>query len=355
MKTKVKEYSLLVLLNRFIRDMRKGRKLQRNGKRIRSGTFRNYYFLYKMLSDFSVLKGFPLRIVTNTRMTSNILKIEKKYWSEFYRKFTDYLYTDLDCYDNYVGQQIKLLRAFLKYLRDEKNLQSGAFYRMFYVPSEDIQIVVLSPERLNFLISDKMFEKSLPARLQRIKDTFVFGCAVALRFSDLMSLKPANLERTNERVYLKVLSIKTQTFTRIKLPVHTIAILNKYRKNRKYLLHRISCLNMNLYLKELMERAGWTETFVRTRMKRGIPVEIYRFKKKSSYRFCDMVTTHTMRRTAITSLLSVGMPENIVRTISGHAAGSKEFYRYVTYSQTHMDQETDLAFEKLGKKQLKLA
>ncbi|MBK6987035.1 MAG: hypothetical protein IPH33_01655 [Bacteroidetes bacterium] len=48
-----------------------------------------------------------------------------------------------------------------------------------------------------------------------------------------------------------------------------------------------------------------------------------------------------MRRTAITTLLNLGMPEHMVRKISGHATGSKEFFRYVQYSQSFLDQETD--------------
>ena len=36
-----------------------------------------------------------------------------------------------------------------------------------------------------------------------------------------------------------------------------------------------------------------------------------------------------MRRTAITTLLLIGVDEISVRRISGHAPGSKEFYKYV--------------------------
>jgi hypothetical protein len=54
-----------------------------------------------------------------------------------------------------------------------------------------------------------------------------------------------------------------------------------------------------------------------------------------------------MRRTAITTMLRLGMNEQAVRRISGHAAGSKEFYRYVAYSQTFLDTETDRIFDRL--------
>jgi len=55
-----------------------------------------------------------------------------------------------------------------------------------------------------------------------------------------------------------------------------------------------------------------------------------------------------MRRTAITSMLCLGMPEHLVRKISGHAANSKEFFRYVLLSQSFIDDETDKVFDKLA-------
>ena len=74
--------------------------------------------------------------------------------------------------------------------------------------------------------------------------------------------------------------------------------------------------------------------------------------KRTAYRFCDLVTTHTMRRTAITTMLSLGVPEQVVRKISGHSAMSKEFFRYVAFAQSYQDQETSRMFEKLKEKQL---
>jgi intergrase/recombinase len=40
-------------------------------------------------------------------------------------------------------------------------------------------------------------------------------------------------------------------------------------------------------------------------------------------------------------MLQLGMPENIVRKISGHAPNSKEFYRYIQVAQDWQDEETE--------------
>jgi hypothetical protein len=56
-----------------------------------------------------------------------------------------------------------------------------------------------------------------------------------------------------------------------------------------------------------------------------------------------------MRRTGITTMLCLGMNEQLVRKISGHSANSKEFYKYVSYAQSYLDNEINIVHEKLVK------
>jgi hypothetical protein len=43
----------------------------------------------------------------------------------------------------------------------------------------------------------------------------------------------------------------------------------------------------------------------------------------------------------------LGVDENTVRRISGHAPGSKEFYRYVVISQTYLNEKVRAAHNQL--------
>jgi len=174
-----------------------------------------------------------------------------------------------------------------------------------------------------------------------------------LRVSDLMQLKLYNLEIIDEHYYLKVISKKTQSQTRIRLPEHAIEIINRYRGKQRTLLPQISLFNLNNNIRQLMETAGWTDPCIKSRSKQG---KIITIPKNSSpgqaYRFCDLVSSHTMRRTAITTMLRLGMPEHLVRKISGHSAGSKEFFRYVALSQLYIDSETEIMFNKFHQKSM---
>ena len=248
-----------------------------------------------------------------------------------------------------MGSVIKDIRTFFNYLVIERNLRITNHFRQFYVPHEQIQILVIDGNQLNYLIHDQEFEQKLRPVMKEVKDIFVIGCNVSLRYSDLIELKRDNLEKINQDYYLKVQSQKTKIYTRIKLPNYAVEIFKRYSKRGKRLLPYFNLVRLNIYLKQLAEFAGWTQEVVKTRKKRGVAEVVYKNKKlRTHYRFCDLISSHTMRRSAITTMLSLQMPEHLVRKISGHAANIKEFHKYVAISQNYLDAETDKVFEKLG-------
>jgi integrase len=137
-------------------------------------------------------------------------------------------------------------------------------------------------------------------------------------------------------------------YTSIKLPDYAVDIIKKYETNGVKLLPEMSIQWFNEKLKVFAKLFPDNFEIVKTRERRGKQVVIYKDPNdKIHYRLSDHVTTHTMRRTAITTMLNLGMPEYIVRKISGHAANSKEFFKYVRLSQNIVDQETDKFFEKI--------
>jgi len=211
-----------------------GKRLQKNGRSMRKRSIDTYLALQKNLQQYSIEKNKVLRIRDIDRLnTTRARIIERNYWERFYFGFTEFLYEKAD--DNYVGSQIKLLRAFFNYLNERMEPAVGDFYKQFYATKEEVPVVVLYPERLNFLIYDKEFEKKLPKHLKKHKDMFVFGCSTALRFSDLVNLKPSNLEHLNNNVYVSYRSIKTSTYTRVYLPDYAKDILKKYKRRKKSL------------------------------------------------------------------------------------------------------------------------
>jgi len=339
-----KKYNFLILFNQFINASKSGKRLKKDGSKIRHSTIQAYITVRDELLRFSLEENFELLVCDLSNLTENELKKEKLYWKDFYIRYLNHIYAR-GGYDNYAGHHFKVIRTFFNYLKTEKLIFTGDIHKGFYVRRENVPIVVVSPEQLQFLIYDEEFKHRLPGYLERTKDVFIFGCTVGLRFSDLMKLTKNNLETTLAGIYLRVRSIKTSSDTKMKLPAYAIAILNKYR-GLKTLLPVLSNNRLNINIKELCELAGWTFEVGKQRQRRGVDKTISRHG--TPYRFCDLVTTHTMRRTSITILLSLGMPEVIVRKISGHSEMSKDFYRYVNYAQQFIDKETERVFHTLA-------
>jgi len=231
----------------------------------------------------------------------------------------------------------------------DKGFSIGAFHKSFYVNKEDIPVIVLQPDQLRYLINDEDLESSLSDKLKRVKDIFVFGCSVALRVSDLLSLTSENLLSSNGNYYLNVKAKKSGATTSIKLPDYCRSIIDKYENQYPTLLPSISDVKLNIYLKELARHCNWIDPNIKKRSKRGKESVIFKDEKQRPHEFADLITSHTMRKTAITTMLRLGMPERIVKEISGHSPNSTAFYKYVEISQNDIDKYLDLTSKKLRK------
>jgi len=334
-------------MQQFINACVSGRRVLPSGKKAGKTTIGQYLFVAKLLRQFENQQREPLRICLLHRCSMRVIQQEKNYWNRFYKKFAHFLYRQKKYYDQYAGSVFKVIKVLFRYLTVEKAFPVGEFYKKFRTPTEHFTPVVLTPSQLRFLIIDSEFERLLSACLKRTKDIFVFGCTVGLRFSDLMRVRQNDIQYRQDDTSLALHTHKTGTEVHIPLPDYAIRIIEKYKcKAKPYILPRISNSNFNYNIKKMIRLAGWDHTVLRIRHRQGIAVEIKTGKGKC-YRFYDHVTAHTMRRTAITTLLLMGVDETSVRRISGHAPGSKEFYRYVILVQDYLNAKVKEAHKKL--------
>ncbi len=332
----------------FIKVSSSGRRLTASGRRITGGTISGYTYVLRLLAEYEEDQKCRLRIQLLHRTSLKILKREKSYWSRFFISFSSFLFKKKGYYDHYVASVIKIIKTFFNYLSKEKGYVIGNYHISFRVPVQHSTPIVLSPAQLQFLISNKEFENSLNKYQKRAKDIFVFGCTVGLRVSDLMGLKKSNIITSGDNTFLSVYTKKTGTEVRIPLPGYAIEIIhrNRYRSSR-HLLPQVSVTNLNIQFKKIVLLAGWDHSIPKMLSYRGRMIEV-RTADGHTWPFYQHITAHTMRRTAITTLLTMGVPENIVRKISGHAPGSREFYKYVGLAQEYLNQEVLKAFKKLS-------
>lgn len=109
----MKKSTLVIpLFKQMIRETETGKRLKKNGERIKPSSIQNYTYVLQNLVQFSSDTNFELRICDASKLDKRELQSEKVYWKKFYQKFTEFLYKK-GCHDNYVGANIKVIRVFL--------------------------------------------------------------------------------------------------------------------------------------------------------------------------------------------------------------------------------------------------
>lgn len=345
----MKQFLLVPYFHEFIRVSANGKRRTASGKRLTEGTVQQYQMVVQYLEGFEATLPQPLRIHLLYKQTQRQFQHESNYWKKIKRAFEQYLRKQHQCFDVYIAAVFKILKTFFNYLRKEKGLPVGEFHRQFRLPSYQYQPVLVDTFQLQRLIHDAQLHNSLQKHLAASLDLFIIGCLVGLRYIDLISLKKTSLSIHNDQYYLQVLTQKTGTQVNIPLPAYAVTIIARLKQKKGTLLFkRISNTNFNRHLKQIMEQAGYTHSVPKLRYSQGRLLEL-KTKSGNSYRFCYHISSHTMRRTAITNLLVLGVPELLVRKISGHAPGSKEFYRYVSLAQDYTNHHLSEAYNKLLK------
>lgn len=334
----------LTEMRKFIAHSRNGIRRMPNGARIQHATIVNYEAVYAVLARYESDTAEDLLIPLALKDQQREFKQLVRFWTRFRHKYISYLYR-CGYKDVYVGLHLKVIRVFLNWLKKQRTYQVKGYEGLFTLPAEQLPVIALTTEHLQLLLNSG-FKTSLSAQLQETLDLFLFGCATGLRYSDLEALAARNIQRINGSVYLVTTSQKTRTETLVKLPEFARDILNARRSMIK-LLPFPSKPEFNMRVKALGAAAGWTQVVGKYRMQNGKRVEV-KTKYGKSYRFCDLLSSHVMRKTTITTLLMAGVPEHAVRRISGHAPNSKEFFRYVRYSQQFLDEYTDKVFDGLA-------
>lgn len=146
--------------------------------------------------------------------------------------------------------------------------------------------------------------------LSRARDYFCFMCYTSLRYSDLRGLKKAAITDNCIDMYAQ----KTKGRLRIPLVSHAIRLYEKYRDTTpgEYLFRVPSNQKMNTFLKEAAKLAGLDREIIETSFCGSKRIE-------EVYKLHESISCHDARRTFVCISLSLGIPQSVVMTCTGHA------------------------------------
>ena len=222
---------------------------------------------------------------------------------------------------NSARQYAAKLKAVLNLYSDEVKLDFD--FSPVLTLKEQVSVnIALNENEIKSLISVSVNNET--ERL--IRDQFVLGCVTGARHSDFSQFKEENIEGG----WLSYVSQKTKVF--VEIPVSPI--LKRFtRENSPALGNReVSDVYFNNTIRMLCERAGIT---AKTRC--------FKAGKNVSGRKCDLVASHTARRSCASNLAARGVSEVWIKKILGHTRGTTD--RYICCEGKQMPKEAKDYFQ----------
>lgn len=249
---------------------------------------------------------------------------------EFFENLRNYAFEKKKIGDNYFAKIIAVLKTFLHWAFERDYIKHESF-KKFQAQERENEIICLTLEELMALYNHKFKSK----RLDRVRDVFVFGCSTGLRFSDLVSLRPSNIQGD----FIVKNIQKTKENSMIPLNKFSAGILKKYQDTVYETLPKVSHQKFNAYLKECCKEAGINAEVTITRFSGG-------HRKTTSHPKYELITSHAARKTFATLSLLMGMPERVVRNITGHKK-EETFKRYVNFTKEYEKQQMGKVWDKI--------
>lgn len=303
--------SLSDYIARYVREMGSGERLNIHKLRYGLSTIKNYKGFIIQFDEFC--KAMHKRY--------DFGDIDLKFYDDFVAYFTAKDYSI-----NTIGRHVKELKIIMRAAREEGLHDNGLIEsRKFRVLTAEVENIYLTESEIRAIAEvdlkgDK--HKSIA------RDIFLVGCYTAQRFSDYSTINEGNIRTLDNGQ--KVIDLKQQkTGNKVVIPIRAElqAILDKY-DNR---LPKAYEQKVNKYIKEIAREAGIVDMVEVSYVESGE-------KKSHLVEKCELVKTHTARRSGATNMYLAGIPTIAIMKITGHKT-EKEFMKYIkiTEEQTAME------------------
>lgn len=284
--------------------------------------------VFNFLKSFQEDKSYPLSF---HKMDMDFFEALRKYaFQERRVRDKEDKLVDGTIEDNYFAKIITVLKTFLNWAFERDYIRDQTF-KKFKSSERETEIICLTLEEFLALYNHEFKTK----RLSQVRDMFVFGCSTGLRFSDLISLEASHIQGD----FIVKNIQKTQENSMIPLNKYSKGVLKKYKETVHEILPKVSHQKFNEYLKECCKEVGI-----------DTPITITRFsgskRKNTTYPKYELITSHAARKTFATLSLLMGVPERVVKNITGHKK-EENFKRYVNFTKEYEKKQMDDVWDKI--------
>jgi integrase len=291
--------NFFTLLDRFIHG-----EILKNGSELKKSTLKSYRTAKMHLLSFQNDQKYLVDFDTIT--------------NDFFDKFVYYLLKtrihkfskNLGIKPSAIQKTISIVQIVMRKAMALRYTKNDDF-KSFRVKTNAVEDLYLSTnEIVNLYESDFSHNK----KYERVRDLFVFGCFVGLRFSDLSDIKPQNIFKIDGDQFLRIIQEKTNSIVIIPCHPLVLEIFKKYSNNSNGLPPSISNQKFNEYIKEACKEAGM--------------IEKGRITSEPEKELWQCITAHTARRSFATNFYLEGFPTIELMRITGHSSESS-FLKYI--------------------------
>lgn len=282
------------------------------GKPINHKTIQQYSVTLKKLQAFEEIQK------TKTRFEGIDL--------HFYRNFVNYCRTVERLGDNSISGHIKNIKMWCKNI-DIDGLPINSQYKSseFSAIKTETQDVYLTDTEINKIFAHD-FKTDI--RLSNARNHFIFGLRTGLRVSDFLKLDEKHIDEK----YITITTKKTKQ--KVVIPIHQ-QVKFIIDNNNGELPTPLSDQKFNEYVKEVCEAVGITQMVEGAKSTKIVLKEktettpeeaIYR-KEAGLFRKCELITSHSCRRSFATNLYGK-LPNKVIMAITGHTTET-QFLSYI--------------------------
>lgn len=290
----------------YISLCRNGEILNSKGAKLVAGTIRNY------ISTQSAIK----RYCADRRTKLKLDGVTIDFYNDFIKYLNEAVHARGKYKPNVIGKFIKNIKVMIRYAYENNYTTNDEFKRKeFKAYKENVETIYLTEVELECL-----YQLVLPDNQSRVRDGFLISCYTGLRYSDIARLESKHLNFDNGLI--TIVTQKTNTLVVIPMHPKVEAIFRKYGNKPP----KIQCnQSTNRVLKKLCRMAKITNFVSIMETTGGVRHEV-------TYEKCDMVTSHTARRSFATNAYRAGVPTLSIMQITGHTTESS-FMRYIRVSK----------------------
>ena len=235
---------------------------------------------------------------------------------------------------NAINSYMTDVRTVAKAAYEDKLTKCDDFRHSDFVPKkEEVDNIYLTPEQIQEMLDlDLSTKEAVKKRLEsldisedeklaqlskcrithirtleHVRDIFIVGCLTGQRVSDYSRICEDMITEISGTEFILITQQKTEKKVYIPVDRRVRAILAKYDGK----LPSVHPNEMNKLVKTIGLLLGWTH---------DCGFEEKRLNPKRGRRFCDMLLSHTARRSFATNAYKAGVPLPSIQAITGHSS-----------------------------------